>query len=165
MLWIWSFTGQIQKVFKFHISHMWITPDGTIDPIKGQNPSRAHTGPGGGWLSGEGRSQCGEWGDGGTKISHNSEEEFQQDTPNFGGIIQSVTKILSSWTWSLGGGCLYWNHRRRCTPLTEFIEQKFSGEKMSAGLHGQVQSIAVIYGSIKLSFITFLVLFLIIEAI
>lgn len=36
---------------------------------------------------------------------------------------------------------------------------------MSAGLHGQVQSIAVIYGSIKLAFITFLVLFLIIEAI
>lgn len=58
---------------------MRITADGAIDPVKGQNPNRAHAGPGGGWLSSEGLSIIGVWGNGGTKISCNSEEEFQQD--------------------------------------------------------------------------------------
>lgn len=57
------------------------------------------------------------------------------------------------------------NPGKKCAPLPDFSEQKLSSEKMSAGLHGQVQSIVVKYSLIKLFFITFLVFLKIIEII
>lgn len=135
---------------------MWITPDGAVYPMK------AGSQVGSRWpmwwvIIRWGWFTVGESGEGGTKISSHSEEAFQLGTPNCLGIIQSAAKIHSSLK-SVSG---WWVAalESSCACLGQVCEQKYSSEKMSAGLCGQVPSIAVIYGSIKLFLITFFVFF------
>lgn len=79
----------------------------------------------------------GEYGEGGTKTPHNSEEVFQLGTPTCYGVVQSVAKILGSQNWSLVSGCLLWNHRS-CAYFGRVSEPKFSRKNVSAGLLGKV---------------------------
>lgn len=92
--------------------------------------------------------------DGPVRVVYGGESGFQQGMPTVWGQFKVLLKYLAHeiGLWGMGVVGAYRCLSRKVHILADLVNKKISSEKMSAGLHGQVQSIAVIYGSIKLFF-------------